>query len=98
MTSPGPGQRTDTPYHARYRNRYRAWHAGGMPALNINFSDDELAQIRDRAREEGVSMRTLAHDAIVRCNARGERDEVIWTAYRESRPISAGLLRRLADR
>jgi hypothetical protein len=69
-----------------------------MPALNIDFTDTELARLRERARNEGVSMRALAHDAIVKCNTRAEEDALIWAAYEECKVISAGLLRRLADK
>lgn len=69
-----------------------------MPALNIEFSDTEIAHLRDRARSEGVSMKTLAHDTVVSCNTRAEQDALIWAAYERCKAISADLLARLADR
>lgn len=69
-----------------------------MPALNIEFTDTEMAHLRDRARSEGVSLKTLAHDTVVSCNTRAEEDALIWAAYDRCKAISAELLRRLADR
>jgi hypothetical protein len=69
-----------------------------MPALNISFTDEELAQLRDRARTQGVSMKTLAHDTVVRSDAAAEADALIWAAYEKCKAASAGLLRRLADK
>lgn len=69
-----------------------------MPALNIDFTDAEIARLRQRARSEGVSMKALAHDTVVRCDSLAEADTLIWAAYEECKVISAGLLRRLADK
>ncbi|MDX6353130.1 MAG: hypothetical protein QOF98_33 [Streptomyces sp.] len=45
-----------------------------MPGLNVRFTDEELAALRERAEAEGVSMQALAHDAVVR--AIGERSRL----------------------
>ncbi|MCH9731990.1 MAG: hypothetical protein K0U84_20340 [Actinomycetia bacterium] len=36
-----------------------------MPALNVEFSDDELATVRIAAGSEGTSMRAFAKQAIL---------------------------------
>ncbi|HCA84687.1 MAG TPA: hypothetical protein DEQ61_03805 [Streptomyces sp.] len=35
-----------------------------MPALNIDFSDEELSQLREAARERGVTLKTLVREAV----------------------------------
>lgn len=68
-----------------------------MPALNIEFTEAELARLRERARNEGISMRTMAHDTIVNCTSRGDERALIWEAYQRAKVISEDLLGRLAD-
>ena len=68
-----------------------------MPALNIPFSDAELAQLRERARNKGVSMRTLAHDTIVNCGSKSDRDARWGAATARVIELSRDLLARLAD-
>jgi len=68
-----------------------------MPALNISFSDEEIARLRERARNEGLSMRTMAHDTIVNCNRQSAEDDRIMAAVARVMRLSADLLRRLAD-
>ncbi|MFF0794211.1 hypothetical protein [Streptomyces spiralis] len=65
-----------------------------MPALNVTFTDDEMAILRDQAAKEEVSMKTLAHDAIL---AEVHRRKVTAAAIRTAR-ISRGLNRRLATK
>jgi hypothetical protein len=69
-----------------------------MPALNIRFTDDEIARLRERAKDEGVSMRTMAHDTIVNSSDRAGEDALIRAAYERVKAISAGLLKRLAEK
>ena len=69
-----------------------------MPALNIDFTDTELARLRERARTRGTSMRTMAHDTIVSCTRQDSEDDEIMDAYARNKTISRDLLRRLADR
>ncbi|MFR9675024.1 hypothetical protein [Streptomyces sp. TR06-5] len=64
-----------------------------MPALNVSFTDDEMATIRDAAAREDISMKNLAHEAIL---AEVHRRKVTAAAIRTSR-ISAGLNRRLEN-
>jgi hypothetical protein len=69
-----------------------------MPALNIDFSDAEIARLRERAKTEGVSMKALAHDTLIRATTQDTEDDIVMAAYERIRQISANLLRRLADR
>jgi hypothetical protein len=69
-----------------------------MPALNINFSDGELARLRERAKSKGVSMRTLAHDTVVNCTTQEEEDDLIMGSIARVMRLSENLLRRLADK
>jgi hypothetical protein len=69
-----------------------------MPALNVQFTEAELAQLRKRAKMEGQAMTTLVHDSAVNCGTRAEQRDLIRAAYAEAKVISAGLLRRLAVR
>ena len=68
-----------------------------MPALNIVFTTDELAQLRARAESKGISMRKLAHDAIVNCGSQSDRDARWGAATAHVISISQDLLDRLAD-
>lgn len=65
-----------------------------MPALNVTFTEQEMDQLRDQASKEDVSMKTLAHDAIL---AEVRRRKVRAATMRVAR-ISAGLNKRLADK
>lgn len=64
-----------------------------MPALNVTFTDEEMATLRQQAAKEDISMKALAHDAIL---AEVHRRKVTAAAMRTAR-ISAGLNKRLAD-
>lgn len=65
-----------------------------MPALNVTFSEEEMAAIRVAAAKEDSSMKQLAHDAVL---AEVHRRAVAAAAVRVAR-ISAGLNKRLADK
>lgn len=67
---------------------------GGMTALNVEFTSDELGQIREAARREGTSMKKIAHDAVV---TDLHRRRVAASAVRVA-GIYAGLNKRLADK
>lgn len=36
-----------------------------MSALNVAFTDEEMAELRHVADEEGVGMKTVVHDATI---------------------------------
>jgi hypothetical protein len=65
-----------------------------MPALNVTFTEDEMATLRDQAAKEDVSMKVLAHDAIM---AEVHRRKVTAAAIRTAR-MSAGLNKGLATK
>jgi hypothetical protein len=69
-----------------------------MPALNIEFTEAELAQLRARASVEGRSMRALAHDVIVESTVRADHDAKVMGAAAHVMDLSRDLLERLADR
>jgi hypothetical protein len=69
-----------------------------MPALNIDFTDEELEALRRRAAVEGVSMRRLAHDLLVNDTARASYDAEVTEAAAYVIKLSSDLLNRLADR
>jgi hypothetical protein len=62
-----------------------------MPALNVKFTDAEIERLRERARNEGVSMKTMAHDTIVNCGDQSDMDArkaaAIARAIRRSREL-----------
>lgn len=63
-----------------------------MPALNVVFSEEEMAQVREAANQEGTSVKALAHDAVL---TELRRRRVRAAALRTAR-VSAGLNKRLA--
>jgi hypothetical protein len=65
-----------------------------MPALNVTFTEAEMATLRDQAAKEDISLKTLAHNAIL---AEVHRRKVTAAAMRTAR-ISAGLNKRLATK
>jgi plasmid stability protein len=69
-----------------------------MPALNIRFTDAELAGLRSRAATEGRSMTAIAHDMIVESTARADHDAKVMGAAAHVIALSRDLLKRLADR
>ncbi len=69
-----------------------------MPALNIRFTDTELAVLRSRAAAEGRSMTAVAHDVIVDSIARADHDAKVMAAADHVISLSRDLLKRLADR
>ncbi len=51
---------------AGYRSRYPAGTIGAMPALNIEYTEHELAAIREAAAADGKSVKAYVHDLSVR--------------------------------
>ncbi|MFE7028856.1 hypothetical protein ACFU9Y_01000 [Streptomyces sp. NPDC057621] len=49
----------------RYRTRYRTRYLESMPALNVEFSEEEMARLRDRAALTGRSLKQHVHDVTV---------------------------------
>lgn len=65
-----------------------------MPALSVEFTDDEMSDLRAAAEREGRSLRAIAHDAVVRSVS--SRKHLIEEASTRVARISAGLNERLA--
>lgn len=65
-----------------------------MPALNITFSDEELAQLRLSATDQDVSLKTFVHDAALA--AASDRKRLIAQLAHEVAAASAELNERLA--
>jgi hypothetical protein len=69
-----------------------------MPALNIRFTDEELAALRSRAEAEGRPVTRLAHDVLVQSTSRAKHNALVMGAAAEVTSLSRDLLKRLADR
>jgi hypothetical protein len=69
-----------------------------MPALNIRFTDAELAALHCYAEAEGRPVTRLAHDILVQSTTRANHDAVVIEAAAEVTSLSRDLLKRLADR
>jgi len=65
-----------------------------MPALNVDFSEEELAIVRSAASDAGASMRAYAKQAILEKAA--DRAGRVHALGREIAERSAELNRRLA--
>ncbi|MFF7654382.1 hypothetical protein ACFZCY_31895 [Streptomyces sp. NPDC007983] len=65
-----------------------------MAALNVRFTDDELDALRRRAEEEGRSMQSFAHDAVIA--AINEHSRLFNEAAAHVLKVSEELNRRLA--
>jgi len=66
----------------------------GMPALNLQFSEEEMQDLRAAAEREGTSLKNLAHDAVV--TAISSRKHLVEAAAERVAKISAELNERLA--
>lgn len=69
-----------------------------MRALNIRFTDEELAALHRRADAEGRPVTRLVHDIVVQSTTRANHDAVVMGAAAEVASLSRDLLKRLADR
>ncbi|MCR3719089.1 MULTISPECIES: hypothetical protein [Prauserella salsuginis group] len=65
-----------------------------MPALNLQFSDEEMADLRATADREGRSLKTVAHDAVV--SVVSSRKHLVAEASQRVARISEELNERLA--
>ncbi|MBA8825855.1 hypothetical protein FHX42_003221 [Saccharopolyspora lacisalsi] len=66
-----------------------------MPALNLEFSEEEMADLRNAAEREGQSLKSLAHDAVMQTVS--SRKYLVEDAASRVARISAGLNKRLAE-
>ncbi|WP_092527255.1 hypothetical protein [Amycolatopsis arida] len=65
-----------------------------MPALNLQFSDEEMAELRAAAEREGKSLKALAHDAVL--GVVSSRKHLVEQAAAQVAGISRELNERLA--
>ncbi|MBB3661228.1 prephenate dehydrogenase [Prauserella sediminis] len=65
-----------------------------MPALNLQFSDEEMADLRATADREGRSLKAVAHDAVV--SVVSSRKHLVAEASQRVARISEELNERLA--
>lgn len=54
-----------SPYDNRYLIWYLLGYLGSMPALNVEFSEEEMARLRERAALTGRSLKQHVHDVTV---------------------------------
>lgn len=65
-----------------------------MPALNIEFSDEEMAELRAAAEREDSSLKALAHAAVM--DRISSRKQQVGEAAERIAGVSSELLDRLA--
>lgn len=70
------------------------WYLSSMAALNLQFTDEEMADLRAAAQREGKSLKALAHDAVVALVS--SRKHLVEEAAARVAAISEGLNERLA--
>ena len=69
-----------------------------MPALNIEFTDDEMILIRARSAEEGVSLRRHVNDTTIEADRRDSEDSRAMAVVARLKVICAPALAELADK
>ena len=62
----------------------------GMPGLNIQFTDDEQALIRDAADREGISLKAFVHNASLDAASSRKhlRDELLADIFDKSAELN----------
>lgn len=78
----------------RYRLWYWIWYLACMPALNVNFSDAEMEQLRTAAAAGELSLRAFVHRAAL--DAASDHKRRVREGARIVAERSAELNRRLA--
>ena len=78
----------------RHRFWYQIRYRIGVPSLNVEFSDEEMEQIRMAAQADDLSLKKFAHRAVVERASMHKRRVV--EAARVVAERSAELNRRLA--
>jgi prephenate dehydrogenase len=73
---------------------YLIWYQIVMTALNVQFTDDEMADLRATAEREGKSLKAVAHDAVV--SVVSSRKHLVAEAAARVAAISEELNARLA--
>lgn len=67
-----------------------------MPALNLQFTDEEMEDLRSAAEREGRSLKLVAHDLVVQ--AVSSRKHLVEDAAARIASTSARLNERLAEK
>jgi len=75
----------------RYRDGYQTGYREGMPALNVEFSPDEMARLRERATLAGKSLKQHVHDVTVQ---EADRIAFVEGAIAEAERILPGVTDR----
>lgn len=77
-------------YRVRYQWRYRE----AMPALNVEFSEEEMARLRERAALTGRSLKQHVHDVTVE---EADRISFVEGAVAEAARILPGIAARFPE-
>lgn len=78
----------------RYQYQYHFRYHKCMPALNLTFTDDEMATLRAAASAHQLSLKAFAHDAVLASSS--EHARRVSDAARRIAERSAELNKRLA--
>lgn len=64
-----------------------------MPGLNLTFTDDELATVREAAAREGLSLKKYAHDTVVAAASTDRIAQIAASVAERSRELNERLAR-----
>lgn len=68
-----------------------------MPALSIDYTEAELNELNQLARQQGVPVTRLVHDAPFRDAARDAHRQRVAAALDKAAAMDAEILEHLAD-
>ncbi|MCX4909459.1 hypothetical protein [Streptomyces sp. NBC_00878] len=69
-----------------------------MPGITIDFTEEELAELRAEAKEQGVSIKRLAHDILTEgVVRRRQRQRFVEGASKKARGIMADFDERFPE-
>ncbi|SEF04037.1 hypothetical protein SAMN05216489_09858 [Streptomyces sp. 3213] len=74
--------------------RYRERYLGSMPALNVEFTEDEMARLRERAALTGRSLKQHVHDVTVE---EADRLAFVEGAVEEAARVLPGVVARFPE-
>lgn len=77
-----------------YRVRYQWRYLESMPALNVEFSEEEMARLRERAALTGRSLKQHVHDVTVE---EADRISFVEGAVAEAARILPGIAARFPE-
>lgn len=64
-----------------------------MPGLNLTFTDEELATVREAAAREGLSLKKYAHDTVVAAASTDRFAQIAASVAERSRELNERLAR-----